>query len=108
MNGEEVVIFAMSHIVVDGIRSSLYNDDDRQSHHSSFMFGYKYTGGMNEDEDREGFLIGYPDWKCPYETYSYEYGEIDEDIYLYTGMIVGKNDPYYEGYLREALEIRQA
>lgn len=102
IDGEQVVEFSMVEVTVDGIRSSMYNADDRASHHSANMFSYKYTGGTNVNETKDGYVSGNPDWKSPYRPVTYRHGDIDDDIYLYTGHIIGKRDPDYRLFLEEA------
>jgi hypothetical protein len=98
--GESVIAFSARVAVVDGIESNYWNTVGDFSVHPGRMFDLKYEYHSGEIyEGKDGFIIdrdGNIPWDGEYQPVPLKYGEIDEDIFVKTGLIIGMDDPVYK------------
>lgn len=106
-DAENMCIFSTRDIEVDGIPSSARNHEGVSAVHKNLMFGAKETvyAGEVAHERRDGYMYSYmAAWDSPYSPAPYKHGEIDEEIYLITGVVVGVNDHEERAYLLEIVD----
>jgi hypothetical protein len=104
--GEYQMVFSMQEITVDGIPSSRDNLNGERSMHIGPLFMVKQMPDI-ADENEDGYLIECADWDDPYRPLERKNGEIDEEIWIYCGLLMGTNDYEYE-YYREVVEDKKA
>lgn len=101
-NGETLVHFSMSSIEVDEVYKKTINGVDT---YHNLMFSLK-DDGLDAYEEHSSFWAT-PDkddylddtngnicWDGAYQPVSYDYGEMDEESWIWRAEVVGVNDPY--------------
>lgn len=110
IGGEEVTRFSDDHFTVDGIDYDCLHDTTTVQ--SMFMIKYD-VGKFEEHHVREdGYMQSeMAKWSSPYSPLAYRHGDVDEEVWLRFGFVLGPDDydyEYYKAILREeAAEARQ-
>lgn len=95
---EDRVYYSMDEIEVDGIRSKKNKPD------GNYFFSLKTDVSDFEDSDAE-YLDNENQtvfWSSPHtvwEEASYEYGEVDEELWLKRGYIIAENYPRKDDFI---------
>lgn len=102
---EDIIFFDLREIIVDGIPSTLLPETGGMAVHCNLMFGLKTDANINEEifVRPDGYMDSHNAyWDCAYAPLPYSEGEIDEEIFFWTGAVVAKGTRDYDFYLVQA------
>lgn len=94
----DLVFFETNELTVDGIRSILCGPGYILTVTRNLMIGVKEDTYGDEDKHvrADGYMHSdYANWSSPSGPKSYASGDIDEEVFIYTGLVIGVNDPDY-------------
>ncbi len=108
--GENLVHFYSGGMVVDDIESSRLNHNGMDASYAGMMFSLKLDGDDDETVylDDDGFMdSGDAFWNSPCMPVPHKEGDIDEEIYIYYGLILGPGSADYEYYKNALAEMKK-